>query len=82
MKKIFQTSALVALALFTAPLARAWTYSDGDTLLIFRADNFNDVEFNIGNISQFTNLPSGNTITVPNWNLGLVTSVFGTDLTA
>ena len=81
MKKIFQSAALAALALLSAPQARAWTYNDGDTLLVFRGSGFNNVEFNIGNISQFTNLADGTTITVPNWNLGLVTSIFGSDLT-
>ena len=54
---------LASLALLSATQAQAWTYNDGDTLLIFRESGFNDVEFNLGNISQFTNLASGTTIT-------------------
>ena len=80
MKKIYLT-AITALVVLAAPLARAWTYSDTDTLLIFRASGFNDVEFNIGNVSQFTNLVAGTTITVAGWNAGLVTGTFGSDLT-
>src|SRR6266705_5539168 len=80
MKKIYLT-AITALVLLATPLARAWTYSDTDTLLIFRASGFNDVEFNIGNVSQFTNLSAGTTITVSGWDASLVTGTFGPDLT-
>ena len=80
MKRIYLT-AFTALVLLATPLARAWTYSDTDTLLIFRASGYNDVEFNIGNVSQFTNLAAGTTITVSGWNAGLVTGTFGSDLT-
>jgi len=80
MKKLY-LSALAAAALLAAPQAGAWTYTDGDVLLIFRQQNFNSVEFNLGNISQFTNAPIGTPIPVTGWNLGLVTSVFGADLT-
>jgi SufS family cysteine desulfurase len=50
-------------------------------LLIFREHSFNDVEFDLGNVSQFTNLASGTIITVPNWTPSLVTSTFGVNLT-
>jgi len=80
MKRIYLT-AITALVLLATPLARAWTYSDTDTLLIFRASGFSDVEFNLGNISQFTNVPSGTTIPVTGWNVNLVTGTFGSDLT-
>ena len=80
MKKLY-LSALAAAALLAAPQARAWTYTDGDVLLIFRQNNFNNVEFKLGNISQFTNAPIGTPIPVTGWSLGLVTSVFGNDLT-
>ncbi len=80
MKK-YHLTALAALVLLATPLSRAWTYSDGDALLIFRESGVNDVEFDIGNVSQFTNLPAGTTITVPNWNANLVTTTFGADLT-
>ncbi|MEY2466834.1 MAG: hypothetical protein QOD03_1355 [Verrucomicrobiota bacterium] len=80
MKKIFTTAA-AALVVFAAPWARAWTYTDGDALLIFRESGFNTVEFNIGNIIQFTSLSPGTTIPVNGWSSSLVTSTFGTDLT-
>ena len=58
---------LLALALAAVPTARAWTYNDGDVLLTFREAGYNDVEFDIGNVSQFTNLAVGTTITVSGW---------------
>ncbi len=80
MKKIHLT-AIAAAVLLAAPLARAWTYTDGNTLLIFRATGFNTVEFNLGDISQFTNVPAGTTIPVTGWSSSLVTGTFGNDLT-
>lgn len=80
MKLNFKTVS-AALALLAAPLSHAWTYTDGDALLVFRNSGFNTVEFNLGNISQFTNVPSGSTITVSGWSSSLVTSTFGNDLT-
>lgn len=81
MKKIIPYT-LAALALLASvPAARAWTYSDRDVLLIFRASGFNDVEFDLGNVSQFTNVTSGTTIPVSGWSLNLVTNTFGADLT-
>jgi hypothetical protein len=80
MKKIILTVS-AALALLATPPAQAWTYNNYDVLLIFRENNFNDVEFDLGNVSQFTNLPSGTTITVPNWTPSLVTGTFGANLT-
>ena len=80
MKKIHFT-AIAAAALLAAPLARAWTYTDGNALLIFRATGFNNVEFNLGDISQFTNVPVGTTIPVAGWSSSLVTGTFGNDLT-
>ena len=45
-------TAVLALALW-AQIASAFTYGEGDLLLVFRADGFNDVEFNIGTVSNF-----------------------------
>jgi hypothetical protein len=67
---------LGGLALFAAPAARAWTYTDGDVLLIFRASNKNNVEFDLGNISQFLGFPDGYTNVVTNWDLNVVTSTY------
>ncbi len=75
--------ALAALALAAAPAAQAWTYKDGDVLLLFRNVNNpnNDVEYDIGNVSQFLGHTNGYTTTVSNWNPSIVTTVYGTDLT-
>lgn len=80
MKKIILTVS-AALALLATPPAQAWNYNNNDVLLIFREHSFNDVEFDLGNVSQFTNLASGTTITVPNWTPSLVTGTFGANLT-
>ena len=65
---------LAGLALCTAPAAWAWTYNDGDVLLIFRANNKNNVEFDLGGISQFLGHPNGYTNVVTNWNVNVVTT--------
>ncbi len=80
MKTFFKVS-LAILAVLSVASAKAWNYTNGDVLLIFRLSGFNDVEYDIGNISQFTALPSGSTISVSGWNRGVVTGVFGSDLT-
>ena len=80
MKKILQTSFAV-LGLFAAAAAQAWTYQDGDALLIFREGGFNDVEFDLGSVNQFLNQTNGYTAVVNNFDLSVVTGVFGTDLT-
>jgi hypothetical protein len=68
---------LAALALLAAPLARAWTYNDGDVLLVFRKGSQN-IEFDLGSVSNYLGKTNGYTTTVSGWNLGLVTSTFGT----
>src|ERR1700722_11469911 len=82
MKKIILLT-IALLALEAAPLARAWSYNDGDLLLIFREASHNDVEFDLGNINTVNMLghTNGFTTTVTGWNAGLVTSTFGSDLT-
>lgn len=80
MKSMIKLSA-IALVLLAAPLARAWQYNDGDALLIFRENGFNDVEFDLGSVSQFTSLASGTTLVVNKWDLNLVTNTFVQDLT-
>lgn len=80
MKKILQIS-IAALAVLAAPLAHAWTYTNGDALLIFRQGGFNDLEFDLGNVSQFLGHANGYTNVVTGWSLNLVTNTFGTDLT-
>ncbi len=78
--KTFLKISVVALALLSAPLARAWTYTNGHALLVFRLSGFNNVEFDLGDISQFVGKPDGYTASVTGWNSNLVTSVFGSDL--
>ncbi|MGA2751662.1 MAG: hypothetical protein ABSG59_23095 [Verrucomicrobiota bacterium] len=81
MKNIFQLT-LVGLALLGAsPLRGGTTYQDGDVLLIFRQTGQNDVEYDIGNISQFTNHPNGYAAAVTGWDPNVATGVFGSDLT-
>jgi hypothetical protein len=68
---------LAWLLVLATPLARGWTYQDGDVLLVFRAPNADDVEFDIGNISQFLGQSNGYSAPVTGWDLSLVTSNFG-----
>jgi hypothetical protein len=79
MKTALKSSLAAALLLATAA-AQAWTYQDGDVLLIFRESGFNDVEFDLGPVSQFLGQTNGYTAAVTNWDLSLVTGVFGADL--
>ena len=80
MKKIILSS-IALLVLLATPLARAWSYSDGDLLLIFREDGFNDVEYDLGSVSNLLGHANGYTTTITGWNSSLVTGQFGTDLT-
>jgi hypothetical protein len=80
MKKFLQLT-LVGLALSVALLARGGTYQDGDVLLIFRESGYNDVEFDIGSVSNFLNQPTGHTVPVTVLSNSLLTTVFGPDLT-
>jgi hypothetical protein len=76
MKSIILTT-LTALALLTTPPARAWTYSDGDVLLVFRKGSQN-IEFDLGSVTNFLGKTNGYTTTVTGWSLSLVTGTFGT----
>ncbi|HTR40629.1 MAG TPA: hypothetical protein VMH87_03360 [Pseudomonadales bacterium] len=80
MKKII-LPAIFLLALLAAPLARAWSYNDGDLLLIFRETGFNDIEYNLGSVSNLLGHANGYTTTITGWNPSPVTSQFGSDLT-
>jgi hypothetical protein len=78
MKKMFHLTiaGLAWLAALATTPAGAWTYQNGDVLLIFRpgASGSNDVEFDIGSVSQFLNHPNGYTTTVTGWDPNLVVS--------
>jgi len=88
MKKLFQLL-LVSLALLAALPAGAWNYKDGDVLLIFRKSALpgtypsqnNDVEFDLGSVTNFLGKTNGYTTTVTGWSLSDVTGVYGADLT-
>jgi len=76
MKKIILTT-LAALTLLAAlPQARAWTYTDGDLLLVFRKNSQN-VEFDLGSVTNYLGKTNGYTVTVANWDASLVTSTLG-----
>lgn len=67
---------LAALALLATPLARAWNYTDGDLLLVFRESGASDVEFDLGSVNTYLGHTNGYTTTVTGWNPTLVTSAF------
>ena len=75
MKKIIHLT-LAALALLATPLARAWTYNDGDVLLVFR-NGSQDVEFDLGSVTNYLGKTNGYTTAVTGWSSSLVTSTFG-----
>ena len=81
MKTLIPYFAAALGLLVAAPSGGAWTYSDGDVLLIFR-DGVHDVEFDLGSVNQFLGRANGTSWVVSNWNVALVTNTFGADLTA
>lgn len=81
MKKII-LSTLALLALLATPPARAWTYKDGDLLLIIRKSSQPDVEFDLGTVSNYLGHTTGYTANITGWSPSLVTSTYGSsDLT-
>jgi hypothetical protein len=88
MKKIIYLT-LAVLALAAPSLTRAWTYKDGDVLLVFRESAIpstfpspnNDVEFDLGSVTNFLGKTNGYTTTVTGWDLTKVQAVYGSDLT-
>lgn len=78
MKRFFLI-AFAALAGLAAPQARAWNYTNGDVLLVFRnaQSSTYDVEYDLGNVSQFLNHTNGYTVTVGGWNSADVLNVLG-----
>jgi hypothetical protein len=80
MKKII-LSTLAALALQATPLARAWTYNDGDLLLVFRESGHNNIEYDLGSVTNLLGQTNGYTTTITGWDTSLVTTEFGPDLT-
>jgi hypothetical protein len=56
--------ALVAVVLASATRAMAFTYADGDLLLIFRKNGYKDVEFNVGTVSNLLGKASGTIVPI------------------
>jgi len=73
---------LGALALATGwvQTLSAFNYTNSNLLLVFRKDNFNDVEFNLGNVSNYLGKADGTVITVTNWSLPLVKATYNNSL--
>ena len=66
------------LILCSSQMVSAFTYADGDLLLVFRREGTSkDVEFNIGTVSNYLGKASGTVISVTNWSFNTVTSNFG-----
>jgi hypothetical protein len=80
MKK-FILPAIALLTLLAAPLARAWSYSDGDLLLVFREDGFTNIEYDLGSVSNLLGHANGFTTTITGWNPSLVLNQYNGDLT-
>jgi hypothetical protein len=80
MKKIILIT-IALLALLATPLARAWSYSDEDLLLVFRASGYNDIEYDLGSVTNLLGRTNGYTTTITGWDSSLVTTEFGPDLT-
>ncbi|HEX7655033.1 MAG TPA: hypothetical protein VF607_16105 [Verrucomicrobiae bacterium] len=76
MKKLLLQALAVAALLAAVPQARAWSYTDGDLLLVFRKNSVN-VEFDLGSVTNYLGKTNGYTVTVPNWDANLVTSTYG-----
>jgi hypothetical protein len=80
MKRII-LSTIALLTLFSAPLARAWSYNTGDLLLIFRESGYTNIEFDLGSVSNLLGHSTGFTTNLTGWSSSLVTDNFGSDLT-
>ncbi|MEI6194682.1 MAG: hypothetical protein WCS42_10160 [Verrucomicrobiota bacterium] len=80
MKKIFLLT-LALLALQATPQARAWGYKDGDLLLVLRSSSHNNVEYDLGSVSNFLGRANGYTTNITGWNTSVATTEFGSDLT-
>ena len=74
--KRFILSSLAALALLATPQVRAWNYNQGDLLLVFR-NGSQDVEFDIGSVTNLLGHTNGYTTTVTGWDPNLINSTFG-----
>lgn len=64
----------------TVQLASAMNYSNTDLLLVFRKDGFNDVEFDLGSVSNYVGLAQGTQKTI-SYDTNLVASNFNGSVT-
>ena len=80
MKKII-LSTLGLLALLATPSARAWSYGDGDLLLVFRENSHKNIEYDLGSVSNLLGQANGYTTIITGWDPSLITTEFGSDLT-
>jgi hypothetical protein len=81
MKKIILSAIALLVLLAASPLARAWSYNDGDLLLTFRDSGGNyDVEYDLGSVSNILGNTNGYTTTITGWNSSVVTGQFGSNL--
>lgn len=74
--KRFILTPLAALALLATPALAAWNYNPGDLLLVFR-NGSQDVEFDIGSVTNVLGHTNGYTASIAGWDPTLVTSEFG-----
>ncbi len=74
MKKLIFSLATCVSMCGSVPSASAFTYHYGDLLLVFRSSGLNDVEFNLGSVTNYLNYAPGSVHTVAGWNPGLVTA--------
>lgn len=72
-KKVANLLAVISALQFVSP-AHAFNYTNGDALLVFRSVGLDDVEFDLGNVSQFLNHTNGYTFAVTNWSAAVVSS--------
>ncbi|MEI7732130.1 MAG: immunoglobulin domain-containing protein [Verrucomicrobiota bacterium] len=78
-----RVSRLLALAGSAASFsAAAFPYQDTDLLLVFRKDGvaYNDVTYNLGNVSNYFGLPAGSSIPVTNWDASLAKASYNNNL--
>ena len=74
------TLAALALATGLTHTLNAFTYTNTDLLLVFCKDTFNDVEFNLGPVSNFLGRANGTVVTVTNWSLPTVRAAYNNSL--
>ena len=70
---------LIGCLLGTAQFGQAVNYTNTDLLLVFRENNFNDVEFDLGPVSAYLGLASGTQKTI-SFDSSLVNSNFNNTL--